>query len=90
MASADHGSQSLEEPKTPMWLPALGALLFLITGIWWATRPAEVEVTADPAAAASAAPAATGNGNAAPPGNAPQGAGRPGQGAPDPHAGHGH
>ena len=30
-----------EEPKTPMWLPALGATLFLIVGIWWATRPAE-------------------------------------------------
>jgi len=24
-----------------MWLPALGALLFLGAGIWWATRPGE-------------------------------------------------
>ncbi len=26
-----------DEPKTPMWLPALGAALFLIAGIWLAT-----------------------------------------------------
>jgi hypothetical protein len=30
-----------EEPKTPMWLPAIGVLLFLAVGIWWATRPVE-------------------------------------------------
>lgn len=28
-----------EEPKTPMWLPAVGVALFLAVGIWWATRP---------------------------------------------------
>jgi hypothetical protein len=28
-----------DEPRTPMWLPALGAALFLLVGIWWATRP---------------------------------------------------
>lgn len=50
-----------------MWLPALGVALFLIVGIWFATRPAEP--TADdaqkgegagaaPTATASAAPAA--------------------------------
>ncbi len=79
MAHADHGSQSSDEPKTPMWLPALGALLFLLAGIWWATRPsAPDEVKADAPAAASAAPAAV---SAQPRQAAP---------APDPHAGHGH
>jgi hypothetical protein len=28
-----------EEPKTPMWLPAVGAALFLVVGVWWAARP---------------------------------------------------
>jgi hypothetical protein len=27
------------EPQTPMWLPVLGAALFLAWGIWWGTRP---------------------------------------------------
>lgn len=51
-----------EEPKTPMWLPALGAALFLIVGIWWATRPAPTP----PAPANSSAASAAANGNAAP------------------------
>ena len=29
-------SHTLPEPKTPMWLPALGATLFLMAGVWWA------------------------------------------------------
>ena len=34
-----HDSHETEqEPQTPMWLPALGVVLFLIAGIWWATR----------------------------------------------------
>jgi hypothetical protein len=33
-----------DEPKTPMWLPALGAALFLLAGIWWATRPSAAPV----------------------------------------------
>jgi len=33
--------QTPEEPKTPMWLPALGVALFLGVGIWWANRPAD-------------------------------------------------
>lgn len=65
MSSADHGSHVAEdEPKTPMWLPALGVALFLIVGIWFATRPAEASADdakkgeAEPAPTASAAPAA--------------------------------
>ena len=66
--SADHGSSHGHdgpplppEPKTPMWLPALGAALFLLVGLWWATRPEPpapiVDDTADAAAAdAGAAP----------------------------------
>jgi hypothetical protein len=44
------------EPQTPMWLPALGIALFLLAGIWWATRP--VPQAPPPAPAVSAAPAA--------------------------------
>ncbi|MFO0670846.1 MAG: hypothetical protein U0235_14650 [Polyangiaceae bacterium] len=64
MSSADHGSHVAEdEPKTPMWLPALGVALFLIVGIWFATRPGDAtddakKGEAAPAATASAAPAA--------------------------------
>ena len=28
-----------DEPHTPSWLTALGALLFLAAGIWWAVTP---------------------------------------------------
>lgn len=35
-----HGPE-LDEPKTPMWLPALGGALFLALGIWWISRPAD-------------------------------------------------
>ncbi len=41
MAHDSHDPNASDEPKTPMWLPALGALLFLVAGIYWATRPAE-------------------------------------------------
>jgi putative SOS response-associated peptidase YedK len=33
---ADSHAHHPPEPKTPMWLPALGATLFLLAGIWWA------------------------------------------------------
>ena len=63
-------TETLDEPKTPMWLPALGAALFLIVGIWWAMRPADAPTgapSAEPAAAASAAPTATATAAAARP-----------------------
>lgn len=31
-----HGPPPPPEPKTPMWLPALGAVLFLTVGLLWA------------------------------------------------------
>lgn len=50
-AAMAHPSAPPDEPKTPMWLPALGAALFVAVGIWWATRPEEkpapVETTAE-------------------------------------------
>ena len=60
--SADHGSPPLlPEPKTPLWLTALGAALFFAAGVWWlATQPASAApVQADAGAAAT--------GDAAPP-----------------------
>lgn len=34
-----HAPPALPEPKTPMWLPALGAVLFLIVGLLWGLTP---------------------------------------------------
>jgi hypothetical protein len=33
------------EPKTPMWLPALGAALFLTVGLFLSMMPSEHEAT---------------------------------------------
>jgi hypothetical protein len=41
----------LPEPKTPMWLPALGATLFLLAGIWWAWSSSAAANAADGAKA---------------------------------------
>jgi hypothetical protein len=55
-----HEHENEAEPQTPMWLPALGIALFLLAGIWWATRPVPQAAPPAPAAAASsAAPAAS-------------------------------
>jgi hypothetical protein len=53
-----------DEPKSPMWLPALGAALFVSVGLWWAVTPAppppaDADQAASASAAASAAPAPT-------------------------------
>ena len=32
----DHGPPPPPEPHTPMWLPAVGAVLFLTVGLLWA------------------------------------------------------
>ena len=52
-----HDAPLPDEPQTPLWLPALGVLLFVATAVWWATRPAPPPVV-DAAAAASASAAA--------------------------------
>ncbi|HEX3346108.1 MAG TPA: hypothetical protein VHS09_16105 [Polyangiaceae bacterium] len=55
-----HGILPDDEPKTPMWLPGLGAALFVAVALWWAVTPATPAITADEAvpSAAAAAPAA--------------------------------
>src|SRR4051812_34003145 len=102
--SADHGSSHGHdgpppppEPNTPMWLPALGAALFLLVGLWWATRPEPpAPIATDDTADAAAADAGAAPQQANPQGNpAGQAAGqqaaqgRPGQpgSAPPPGAG---
>ena len=58
----DHGPPPPPEPHTPMWLPAVGALLFLSAGLAWAltTPPKETaDLSAIPAGSAAAAPTAT-------------------------------
>lgn len=55
---ADSHAEHPPEPKTPMWLPALGATLFLLAGVWWAwtTSSSHVEGTDEAKPAASAHP----------------------------------
>jgi hypothetical protein len=55
---AHDGHDAEAEPQTPMWLPALGIALFLLAGIWWATRNAAPQA-APPAPVASASAAAS-------------------------------
>ena len=53
------GAPQEEEPQTPIWLPALGAALFVGAALWWAVTPSSAPSTpAEPAASASAATAA--------------------------------
>ncbi|HQY63323.1 MAG: hypothetical protein IPQ09_16430 [Myxococcales bacterium] len=55
---ADTHAPREEEPKTPMWLPALGAALFLLGGMWWAWSSSPSATPADPAHPAAGKPAA--------------------------------
>jgi hypothetical protein len=56
-----HGKTSdTQEPKTPMWLPAVGAVLFLTVGILWGLSPSPAPEAASPAGAASGAAADAG------------------------------
>jgi hypothetical protein len=48
-----HGSPLEAEPKTPMWLPALGAGLFVLVALWWAVTPSAPAITADDTAASA-------------------------------------
>ncbi|MGH7293765.1 MAG: hypothetical protein ACRELB_02475, partial [Polyangiaceae bacterium] len=55
--SDPHAPPLDDEPRSPMWLPVLGAALFLAAGIWWAATPAitpPATGTADSASAAAA------------------------------------
>lgn len=56
--SASEGNHGAE-PKTPMWLPALGAVLFLTVGLLWGLSTPSAQNTQDSAKpATSAAPEA--------------------------------
>gem|GEM_PF-1689437 len=46
---AHHGPPPPAEPHTPMWLPAVGAVLFLTVGLLWALSDSTPN-PADPAA----------------------------------------
>jgi len=65
-----------DEPKSPMWLPALGAALFVAVALWWAVTPSAQPIAPDAAPGASASVAVAA---AAPP--LPAQAAQPGQGA---------
>ena len=69
---ADSHANHPPEPQTPMWLPALGATLFLLAGMWWAWSSASAHtdggVDSDNPHVAASAPA---NGNG--PSGEPQG-----------------
>ena len=63
--SDPHAPQPDDEPKTPMWLPALGAALFVGVALVWAVTPSsptpaapEQPVRAATAAATTTAPPA--------------------------------
>ena len=58
MEQHDKHDAAQDEPQTPMWLPVLGIALFLIAGIWWATRPVPHPPPA-PATPATPPPAAS-------------------------------
>jgi hypothetical protein len=54
--SESHGnSTDPNEPKTPMWLTALGGVLFLLAGLMWALRTPAAENANGSAPAGSAA-----------------------------------
>jgi hypothetical protein len=63
-----HGPPPPPEPKTPMWLPAVGAVLFLTVGLAWGLGGPSKDATDDAAAAgtATAEPAAAPDAGAAP------------------------
>ncbi len=42
--SATNDKHEPSEPATPMWLPAVGALLFLGVGLLWALRAPATEM----------------------------------------------
>ena len=60
----DHGPPPPPEPHTPMWLPAVGAVLFLTVGLLWALStppkdPTETMGSTTAVAVSAAAPTQT-------------------------------
>ncbi|MBX3220907.1 MAG: hypothetical protein KF795_10330 [Labilithrix sp.] len=50
-----HAPPAPPEPKTPMWLSALGAVLFLIAGLIWGLSPSSTQPGEQPAGSAPGA-----------------------------------
>jgi hypothetical protein len=48
--SAAHAPAPLPEPVTPMWLPALGAALFVLAAVYWLAQPAAPPPVEEPEA----------------------------------------
>ena len=48
-----------DEPRTPLWMPALGIGLFVVVGGWWTLGGDETEPDTPPTPTATAAAAAT-------------------------------
>jgi hypothetical protein len=60
--SESHGNATdPNEPKTPMWLTALGGVLFLLAGLFWALRTPDAPDAAKGGAPAGSASAAAGH-----------------------------
>lgn len=68
-----HHGPVVEEPRSPAWLPFLGAALFGLLLIWWLSTPSEDAEAAAAAASASASAAAQPAEPAQPAASAPQG-----------------
>jgi len=69
------------EPRSPVWLPFLGAALAGVALVWWLSTPSDAEEAAAAAASASASASAAA---AAPPEGAPQPAEAPKPAPPKP------
>jgi hypothetical protein len=54
-----HAAPLEDEPRTPMWLPALGAALFVGVALWWAVTPAATPVAVPEPVASASAPVAS-------------------------------
>jgi hypothetical protein len=52
-----HAAPAPPEPKTPLWLTAVGALLFLTVGLIWGLTPDSKDAGAAPGGAANTADA---------------------------------
>jgi hypothetical protein len=63
--SDPHAAPLDDEPRSPMWLPALGAALFVGVALWWAVTPSAA------APAPEASPGASVAVNPTPPASAP-------------------
>jgi hypothetical protein len=71
-----HHGPHLEEPRSPMWLPYLGAALFGLAVVWWLSTPSQAEedraAAAASASASASAAASAGEAKPEPPKPQPQ------------------